>query len=264
MKFAKTVFSILFASSIAAISTGALAGGSHSGGHSEDTAIGKAGVASKASRTITIEMADTMRYTPSEIQVKKGETIRFIVKNVGKVKHEMSLGTEKELLEHLEQMKKFPDMEHDEPNKITLNAGKQGEIIWQFTKTGTVNFACLMPSHYEAGMKGQVKVGANTAAALITPVSVPGIAYAQNDQTKMDATQTPSMSDGEIRKIDKETGKVTIKHGEIKNLDMPPMTMVFTAKEKNLLDKVQAGDKVKFVASNEGGKMVVTDIQAVK
>jgi uncharacterized cupredoxin-like copper-binding protein len=104
-------------------------------------------------------MADNMRYTPSEIQVKKGETVRFVVKNVGKVRHELSLGTEKELLEHLEQMKKNPGMEHDEPSKITLDAGKQGEIVWQFTKAGTVNFACLMPGHFEAGMKGQVKVG---------------------------------------------------------------------------------------------------------
>mgnify|MGYP000480253605 FL=1 len=160
MKFAKTFSTILVAASFAAMSTAALASGSHGGGHSEETAIGKAGVVSKASRTVTVEMADNMRYTPSEIQVKKGETIRFVVKNVGKVSHEMSLGTEKELLEHLEQMKKFPGMEHDEPSKITLKPGMQGEIVWQFTKAGAVNFACLMPGHYEAGMKGQVKVGA--------------------------------------------------------------------------------------------------------
>lgn len=159
MKFAKTFSTILVAAAFAAISTGALASGSHGGGHSEETAIGKAGVASKATRTVTVEMADNMRYTPSEIQVKKGETVRFVVKNVGKVRHELSLGTEKELLEHLEQMKKNPGMEHDEPSKITLDAGKQGEIVWQFTKAGTVNFACLMPGHFEAGMKGQVKVG---------------------------------------------------------------------------------------------------------
>jgi uncharacterized cupredoxin-like copper-binding protein len=116
--------------------------------------LAKPGVAAKASRTITIEMSDNMRYTPSNIQVKQGETVRFIVKNVGQVKHELSLGTEKELLEHLEQMKKFPDMEHDEPGKVTLQPGKQGEIVWQFTKAGGVNFACLMPGHYEAGMKG--------------------------------------------------------------------------------------------------------------
>lgn len=160
MKFAKTFSIILVAASFAAISTGALASGSHGGGHSEETAIGKAGVATKNTRTVTVEMADNMRYTPSEIQVKKGETVRFVVKNVGKVRHELSLGTEKELLEHLEQMKKNPGMEHDEPSKITLDAGKQGEIVWQFTKAGTVNFACLMPGHFEAGMKGQVKVGA--------------------------------------------------------------------------------------------------------
>lgn len=144
-----------------AMSGTAFAAGVHSGGHGhgdEETAIGKPGVASKVTRTITIEMRDTMTYSPAEIQAKQGETIRFVVKNVGKVKHELSLGTEKELLEHLEVMKKFPDMEHDEPSKVTLAPGKSGTIIWQFTKAGNVNFACLMPSHYEAGMKGMVKV----------------------------------------------------------------------------------------------------------
>ena len=73
--------------------------------------------------------------------------------------------------------------------------------------------------------------------------------------------QASDMSSGEIRKVDKATNKITIKHGEIKNLDMPPMTMVFTAKDKSLLGKVKPGDKVKFMVVNEGGKMVVTDIQ---
>ena len=145
-----------------ALSSSAFAGGNHAGGHGhgdDDTAIGKPGVTARVNRTITIEMSDSMRYTPADVQVKQGETIRFVVKNVGKVKHELSLGTQKELMEHLEQMKKFPDMEHDEPNKVTLAPGKQGEIIWQFTKAGPVNFACLMPGHYEAGMKGVVQVG---------------------------------------------------------------------------------------------------------
>ena len=74
----------------------------------------------------------------------------------------------------------------------------------------------------------------------------------------------PGMTDGEVRKIDHENGKVTIKHGEIKHMDMPPMTMVFTAKDKALLDKVQVGEKVQFVVVQEGGKMVVTDIQPAK
>lgn len=98
------------------------------------------------------------------------------------------------------------------------------------------------------------------ATAMVTLAAVPTVAHAQMDK-KMDMSQ---MTDGEIRKVDKEAGKVTIKHGEIKNLEMPGMTMVFTAKEKSLLDKVQAGDKVKFAVINEGGKMVVTDIQTVK
>lgn len=162
MKFTRSPVSQLIAMVALAASGAAFASGSHTGGHGHDegeTAIGKPGVAARASRTITIEMSDNMRYMPSNIQVKQGETVRFIVKNAGQVKHELSLGTEKELLEHLEQMKKFPDMEHDEPSKVTLQPGKRGEIVWQFTKTGTVNFACLMPGHYEAGMKGAIKVG---------------------------------------------------------------------------------------------------------
>jgi len=141
----------------------AFAGGNHAGGHEhghadQALAIGQPGSAAKVTRTITVEANDSMRYTPSDIQVKQGETVRFLIKNRGQAKHEFGLGTEKELLEHLEVMKKFPDMEHDEPNKVTLAPGKQGEIIWQFTRAGTVNFACLMPGHYEAGMKGVVKV----------------------------------------------------------------------------------------------------------
>ena len=162
MKFTRSTVSQLIAMVALAASGAAFASGSHTGGHGhdgEETAIGKPGVAAKASRTITIEMSDNMRYTPSNIQVKQGETVRFIVKNVGKVKHELSLGTNKELLEHLEQMKKFPDMEHDEPSKVTLQPGTQGDVVWQFTKAGAVNFACLMPGHYEAGMKGAIQVG---------------------------------------------------------------------------------------------------------
>ena len=73
-----------------------------------------------------------------------------------------------------------------------------------------------------------------------------------------------ALSDGEVRKIDKEAGKITIKHGPIKHLDMPPMSMVFTAKDKTLLDKVKPGDKIRFMAVDEGGKLVVTDIQLAK
>ncbi len=160
MKTKSSAYQATMALTALVLSGAAFAGGSHGGhGHDDDeTAIGKPGVAARVNRTITIDMSDNMRYTPTEIQAKQGETIRFVVKNIGKVKHELSLGTQQELLEHLEQMKKFPDMEHDEPSKVTLAPGKQGEIVWQFTKAGTVNFACLMPGHYEAGMKGAIKV----------------------------------------------------------------------------------------------------------
>ena len=163
MKFTRSTISQLFAMLALAASGAAFASGNHAGGHGHDeggeTAIGKPGVVAKASRTITIEMSDKMRFTPSDLAVKKGETVRFIVKNTGQVKHELSLGTQEEPLEHLEQMRKFPDMEHDEPSKITLGPGKQGEIVCQFNKAGVVDFACLIPGHYEAGMKGAIKVG---------------------------------------------------------------------------------------------------------
>mgnify|MGYP003385713416 CR=1 FL=1 len=146
------IFSMLLAAS-----TVATASGKHAGGHDESP-IGQPGVAAKVARTIHIDMTDDMRFTPSNITVKKGETVRLVLKNSGQLKHEFNLGTPEELKEHSEVMKKFPDMEHDEPNAISLAPGKQGEVIWRFTKAGPINFACLVPGHYDAGMKGQVNV----------------------------------------------------------------------------------------------------------
>ena len=137
----------------------ARAAGSHAGGH-DPAAIGEAGKAANVSRTVQIDMTDAMRFSPASIDAKQGETIRFIVKNSGKVKHELVLGTEKELKEHYELMKKNPEMEHDDANMITVAPGKSGEVIWRFTKSGKVDFACLQPGHYDAGMKGLVNVAA--------------------------------------------------------------------------------------------------------
>ena len=102
-------------------------------------------------------------------------------------------------------------------------------------------------------------IGAILSLGALMPVSA--MAQATGDASKPAAMAEASMTDGEVRKIDKEAGKITIKHGDIKHLDMPGMTMVFTAKDKSLLAKVKPGDKVKFMVVNEGGKMVVTDIQ---
>ncbi|MBC7610994.1 MAG: cupredoxin family protein [Polaromonas sp.] len=139
------------------LSLTALASGSHGGGHGE-AAIGKPGVASKVTRTVNIDMRDDMKFHTSVIDAKQGETIRFVAKNSGKVKHEMVLGTQKDLKEHYELMKKNPEMEHADANMVTVAPGKTGEIIWQFTKAGKVDFACLQPGHYDAGMKGLVNV----------------------------------------------------------------------------------------------------------
>ena len=138
----------------------AMASGKHAGGH-DDEAIGKPGVASKVTRTVNVDMKDDMRFHSSNFDVKQGETIRFVAKNSGQVKHEMVLGTEKELKEHYEVMKRNPEMEHADANMVTVAPGMSGEIIWQFTKVGKVDFACLQPGHYDAGMKGLIKVAAN-------------------------------------------------------------------------------------------------------
>jgi uncharacterized cupredoxin-like copper-binding protein len=123
----------------------------------EETPFGKAADPRKA-RTVVVHMSDSMRFSPSEIIVRKGDVVRFEVKNVGKVMHEMVLGTRKELMQHAALMRKFPDMEHDEPHMVHVPPGKSGEMGWQFTRTGTFYFACLIPGHYEAGMVGKVIV----------------------------------------------------------------------------------------------------------
>jgi uncharacterized cupredoxin-like copper-binding protein len=126
------------------------------GGHA--AAIGNPGDPGRVTRTIEVEMSDDMRFRPASIKVKRGETIRFIARNTGKEKHEMVLGTIKELKEHAELMRKFPGMEHADPNQVTVDPGKTGELVWQFTKAGTFDFACLVPGHFEAGMVGKVRV----------------------------------------------------------------------------------------------------------
>lgn len=123
----------------------------------EETPFGKAADPRKA-KAVVVHMSDTMRFSPSEIVVKKGDIVRFEVKNDGKVMHEMVLGTMKELKEHAALMKKFPNMEHDEPHMLHVPPGKSGEMGWEFTRTGEFFFACLIPGHYEAGMVGKVIV----------------------------------------------------------------------------------------------------------
>ncbi len=132
------------------------AGASSHEGHA--SSLGKPGDPKKVSRTVDITMSDAMRFSPSTVSVKRNETIRFVLRNEGKLKHEMVLGTIKELKEHAALMLKFPEMEHADPNQASVEAGKTGELVWQFTKPGTFDFACLQAGHFEAGMKGNVVV----------------------------------------------------------------------------------------------------------
>lgn len=122
---------------------------------------GREGDPAKASRTILVDMADTMRYTPAQMKVKRGETIRFVVANSGRTMHEMVIGTEEELRKHAEVMKKFPDMEHDAPYMAHVAPGKKEIITWIFDKPGTFMYGCLVPGHWEAGMKGTIVVAAD-------------------------------------------------------------------------------------------------------
>ncbi len=120
--------------------------------------FGRPGDPKKVSRTIEIEGSDAMRYSPSRIRVKRGETVRLVMRNSGKLTHELVLGGTKELKEHAALMRKFPDMEHDEPNMARVAPGERREIVWQFTRAGVAPFACLMPGHMEAGMQGRIEV----------------------------------------------------------------------------------------------------------
>jgi uncharacterized cupredoxin-like copper-binding protein len=108
-------------------------------------------------------MTDAMRFTPDRIEVRQGDTVRFVVRNTGKVMHEFVIGTRKELDGHAALMVKFPDMEHDEPYMAHVAPGQTGEIVWTFNRAGDFDFACLIAGHFQAGMVGRIQVASATA-----------------------------------------------------------------------------------------------------
>jgi uncharacterized cupredoxin-like copper-binding protein len=153
----------------------AFAGGSHGDGHAmpenesagasgtmqgdkQAIATGQPGDPAEVSRTIEVTMDDSMHFVPDDITVRAGQTVRFFAKNRGKMPHEMVIGPMEELMAHAEMMRKMPDMAHAEPNMVTLEPGQQGGLVWKFDQPGTVDFACLIPGHMEAGMIAQVTV----------------------------------------------------------------------------------------------------------
>lgn len=149
---------------MAASSGAAFAGGTHAGGHDDKAAmpIGNPGEAGKAKRTVNISMSEkedgTMLFQPAVLKVKKGETVRLKFVNKGQIDHEFVMDVHEEIMEHKALMEKFPEMEHADPNAIRLAPGARGEIIWTFANAGEFGFACLVPGHYDSGMKGDITV----------------------------------------------------------------------------------------------------------
>jgi uncharacterized cupredoxin-like copper-binding protein len=122
---------------------------------------GEPGDPRKPARTVEIIMKEeygAMAYVPNRIEVKHNEQIRFVLKNVDNQTHEFLLASAADNLKHAALMKKFPEMEHDDPNGKTLKPNGTSEILWRFSKRGTFEFACLIPGHREAGMIGTVIV----------------------------------------------------------------------------------------------------------
>jgi uncharacterized cupredoxin-like copper-binding protein len=134
------------------------AGGAGHGVEMKETGFGRTGDRSKVTRTVHVEMRDTMRFHPAELTIKRGDTVRFVVKNAGSALHEMVLGSTGELQAHAALMRKHPGMEHDEPYMAHVPPGKRGNIVWQFTKAGEFQYGCLVPGHFEAGMAGRITV----------------------------------------------------------------------------------------------------------
>lgn len=136
-------------------------GAGHSHGPSAETAYGKPGDPKKPTRTVAVTMREVdgkMLFFPNVVEVKRGEQIRFSMKNTGALDHELVVATLEENLKHAIEMQKNPDMEHDDPNAKRLAPGKAGEIVWHFTKAGEFDFSCLIPGHREAGMSGKIVV----------------------------------------------------------------------------------------------------------
>ncbi|WP_108521037.1 cupredoxin domain-containing protein [Bradyrhizobium algeriense] len=133
----------------------------HSHSHDEAFSAGVPGDPKKPARIVQVTMSETdgkMIFMPEKIHVKKGEQVKFMLRNNGELEHEFILATTAENLKHGEAMKKNPDMEHDDPNGKRLAPKKTDEMVWKFTKAGEFEYSCLIPGHREAGMVGTVTV----------------------------------------------------------------------------------------------------------
>lgn len=146
----------------------ALAAGNHAGGHTNPHAghdmqamtLGVPGQSAAVSSTIQIEADDMLRFSPNMVEVKQGETVRFIITNKGQTKHEFALGSKEMLAEHAKQMQANPNMEHGDMQNmgmVSLAPGERKTLIWRFTRAGEIQFGCNVPGHYPT-MVGTLKV----------------------------------------------------------------------------------------------------------
>ena len=119
---------------------------------------GIAGNPGAATRTIELVMMDNMRFTPDRVEVRQGETVKLVVRNSGKMLHELVLGTKLELDAHAAAMMKYPNMEHDEAHMVHVKPSDAEPLVWNFNRAGEFQFACLLPGHYQAGMVGTIVV----------------------------------------------------------------------------------------------------------
>jgi uncharacterized cupredoxin-like copper-binding protein len=122
---------------------------------------GEPGDPAKPARTINVNMREAdgkMLFAPDRIEVRRGEQIRFLLRNSGELEHEFVLATTEENLKHAEEMKNNAEMGHDDPNAKRLLPRKSKELVWKFTKAGTFEYGCLIPGHREAGMAGTIVV----------------------------------------------------------------------------------------------------------
>ncbi len=146
----------------AGVGSAAASPGAEKHTESKDLAVGVPGSISDAQRTVSIAMIETsggdMLFKPRRVEVQKGETMRFIIINMGEIDHEFVLNDRRGMALHKELMEELTEMGHDDPNAVRLVPGEAGEIIWKFTNSGQFEFACLIPGHYESGMKGDISV----------------------------------------------------------------------------------------------------------
>ncbi len=164
------------AASLPVVATAALAAGTHAGVE----AIGKPGNASDRTRTIEVTMYDNY-YEPETIDIREGETVRFVIRNGGDLVHEFNIGTAKGHMAHQGEMMMMVEHgvleadrinwdaakkmqasmghgAHDDPNSTLLEPGQTGEIVWTFPEHATLEFACNVPGHYDAGMMGEINL----------------------------------------------------------------------------------------------------------